>query len=93
MFNKNIKLIEKSIKDPTHGLPENIFLLISRLTPLINVDLLIKNNKNQTLLTWRKAGEVYKPGWHVPGGIVRYKEKIFDRILKVARKELKCKIT
>lgn len=87
-----IDLIEKKIKDPKKGLPESIFLLISRISPLINVDLLIKNNKNQILLTWRQRGQIYPEGWHVPGGIIRYKEKIIDRVKKVAQNELNCKI-
>ena len=91
-INKCIELIENSIDDATKGLPENIFLFLSRISPLINVDLLIKNSKNQTLLTWRQPGQMYGSGWHIPGGIVRYKEKIFDRINAVAESELKTKV-
>jgi ADP-ribose pyrophosphatase YjhB (NUDIX family) len=68
-------------------LPEDIFLLISRITPLINVDLLIKSEQGQTLLTWRDDG-YYPPSWHIPGGIIRYKETMADRIHAVALKEL-----
>ena len=91
-INKSITRIEESIKDPSIGLPEEIFLLISRITPLINVDLLIKNN-DKTLLTWRAKGETTKPGWHVPGGIIRYKETIADRICAVAKNELGTKVS
>ena len=91
-MNKNIKFIEKNIKNPKKGLPEDFFLFISRVTPLVCVDLLIKNKKNQTLLTWRKKGEKSPAGWHVPGGIIRFKEKIFDRIKKVAKNELNAKV-
>ena len=91
-INKCIKIIENSIKDPTKGLPEDIFLFLTRLSPLINVDLLIKNPQNQTLLTWRQAGQSYGQGWHVPGGIVRYKEKISNRVHAVAKSELKTKV-
>ena len=91
-INKCIKIIENSIKDPTKGLPEDIFLFLTRLSPLINVDLLIKNPQNQTLLTWRQAGESYGPGWHVPGGIIRYKESMYERIEKVAQLEFGAKI-
>ena len=92
-INKSIALIEKSIKDPTHSLPEDIFLLVSRITPLINVDLLIKNDNGETLLTWRGEGETTKPGWHVPGGIVRFKETIADRVHAVAKNELGTKVS
>ena len=78
-----INEIEKYLSDPSKGLPENLFLFISRVTPLINVDLLIKNERNQTLLIWRKSGQLYNEGWHVPGGIIRFKERINTRILEV----------
>jgi len=82
-----INLLESFIKNPSKGLPEDVFLFVSRITPLINVDLLIKNEKNETLLTWRDDG-FFPAGWHIPGGIVRYKEKIRDRIKAVAKNEL-----
>lgn len=79
--------MESLIKNPKEGLPKDIFLFVSRTTPMINVDLLIKNKQNQTLLTWRS--DVYRSaGWHIPGGIIRYKETISDRIHAVAGGEL-----
>ena len=90
---QNISIIEEKITDPTSVLPEEIFLLISRISPMINVDLFIKNSQNEVLLTWRQKGQVYPEGWHIPGGIIRYKEKILDRVHKVAKSELSCKIS
>lgn len=84
--------MESFIKNPSKGLPEDIFLFISRITPIINVDLLIKNNKNHTLLTWRDDG-YWAPGWHIPGGIIRFRETISDRIKAVAASELGAEIT
>ena len=89
---KIIDLLESLIKNPLEGLPEDIFLFVSRITPIINVDLLIKNEQNHTLLTWRDDG-YYPPGWHIPGGIVRYKETIFNRINAVAESELRVDIS
>jgi len=86
-INKIIDLLGSSIKNPSEGLPEDMFLFVSRITPIINVDLLIKNEQKHTLLTWRDDG-YYPPGWHIPGGIVRYKETISDRINAVAASEL-----
>ena len=57
--------LEASIPDPFTGLQEDLFLFVSRITPIINVDLLIKNESDHTLLTWRDGG-YYPPGWHVP---------------------------
>jgi colanic acid biosynthesis protein WcaH len=75
------------IQNARDGLPLDVFYFVSQLTPLINVDLLIKNKKGQVLLTWRDD-RFYGPAWHIPGGIIRFKEKIEDRIQKVASLEL-----
>ena len=73
------------------GLPGPVFRLVSQLTPMINVDLLVRDEQGRTLLTWR-ADEFYGPGWHVPGGIIRFKETIATRIAKVAESELGCEV-
>lgn len=73
------------------GLPEEIFHLVSSLTPMVNVDLLIRNEHGQTLLTWR-ADQYYGPGWHIPGGIIRFKERAAQRIAAVAALELGCTV-
>jgi ADP-ribose pyrophosphatase YjhB (NUDIX family) len=51
------------------------------------VDLLIQDPRTGTLLTWRHDA-TYGPGWHVPGGIIRYKETAESRIELTARREL-----
>jgi len=84
---KNIDILEASIQNPSKGLPEDLFLFVSRITPLVNVDLLIKNEQNHTLWTWRDDA-YYSPGWHLPGGIIRYKETIAERIRATAKTEL-----
>lgn len=68
-------------------LPEKLFLFVSSVTPLVNVDLLIKDAERRTLLVWREDGH-YEPGWHIPGGIIRFKESFADRVHAVARTEL-----
>ena len=80
-----VQQIESAVGDPRQGLPDTVFRLLTRLTPMMNVDLLIREN-GRTLLTWRDDPD-YR-GWHVPGGIVRYKERMEDRLVEVARLEL-----
>ena len=59
---------------------------------MANVDLLIKNKKKQTLLIWRDD-KYYGPGWHIPGGIIRFKETFSSRVHKVAESELGMTVT
>ena len=73
-------------------MPEELFLFASRITPLVNVDLLIQDDAGRTLLTWR-SDRFFGPGWHVPGGIIRHKEMAADRIHAVARLELGVAVT
>ncbi len=82
-----IAALEKYAPNPSKGLPDEVFFYISRTTPLVNVDLLIKDENRRTLLSWRNdqyAGN----GWHIPGGIVRFKEALETRIKKVAENEI-----
>jgi colanic acid biosynthesis protein WcaH len=79
--------LDRWASTPSHGLPLDLFRFLSRIMPLINVDLLITDPHLGTLLTWRHD-EDYGPGWHVPGGIIRYKETAETRLHLTARAEL-----
>ena len=86
-INEAIEFLDGQISDPTLGLPLDVFLFISRISPLVNVDLLVQDERGRTLLAWRDdpyAGS----GWHVPGGILRFQETIETRIRKVAETEI-----
>ena len=83
--------LRQHIPAPKEGLPQEVFYFVSQLTPLINVDLLVKNKAGQTLLTWRDD-RFYGPAWHIPGGVIRFKETIEQRIHKVAETELGCQV-
>jgi len=82
-----ISFLDQQIVDPTVGLPEEVFLFASRITPMLNVDLLVRDNNGRTLLAWRNdafSGQ----GWHIPGGVIRFKETFEQRLMKVAATEL-----
>ena len=68
-------------------LPEQEFLEISSKTPLINVDLLVINEFEEILLSWRDD-EYCGTGWHIPGGIIRHGETMKERAEKTAKVEL-----
>ena len=50
-IHKAVEFLDKQISNPSSGLPEEVFLFVSRLTPMVNVDLLIKDEKRRTLLS------------------------------------------
>ena len=74
-----IKYLKKKVLYPSKGLPDDLFYYVSSITPMINVDLLIKNKKGHTLLAWRDDQYAGK-GWHIPGGIIRFKESINEGV-------------
>lgn len=90
-IHKVLKFLDKQILNPSLGLPEEVFFFISRLTPLVNVDLLIKEENGRTLLAWRDDQFTGK-GWYVPGGIIRFKETMKERLEKVAETEIGAKV-
>lgn len=81
----------KYIIDPMKGLPEEIFQFVTEVTPMVNVDLLVRDEKGRILLSWRDD-QFCGTGWHVPGGIIRLKESFEERIQKVALHELGCTV-
>ena len=82
-----IAFLDKRVPNPGSGLPQDVFCFISRMTPMVNVDLLVKDESGRTLLAWRDDKFSGK-GWHVPGGIVRYKERFETRARLVSEKEI-----
>lgn len=84
--------LRTAVGDARGGLPEPVFLFVSSLMPMINVDLLIRDAAGRTLLTWRHDA-FYGPGWHIPGGIIRFKETAHERITAVAAGELGTAVT
>lgn len=82
-----VQFLEDQVPCPGDGLPDEIFYYISRVTPLVNVDLLVRNPDGRILLAWRN--DIYcGQGWHIPGGIVRHQETFEERIRQVSMKEL-----
>ena len=66
------------MKKAQDGLPSHLFEYVSSITPIINVDLLVHNPSEGIILSWR-SDKFYGPGWHVPGGIIRFKENFLEK--------------
>lgn len=69
------------------GLGTELFQFISSLTPIVNIDILLLNEKGQVLMSWRDDQYCGK-GWHIPGGCVRLLETLDRRIHLTAINEL-----
>lgn len=80
-------LLEQADLDKKNGLPERLFLCISSLIPIANVDLFILDKSGQLLLSYRED-MFYGAGWHIPGGCLRFGETMLQRIHKTAQLEL-----
>lgn len=79
--------MQKADISAERGLGNELFLFSSTLAPVVNVDLLITNSKKQILLSWRSDPHCGS-GWHIPGGCIRFKETLNDRIQKTAIAEI-----
>ncbi len=75
--------------DASEGLSEDLFLLVSSLIPVPNIDLLITNDSNQILLSFRND-IFYGQTWHIPGGCMRYGDTFEKRLEETSKKEIGC---
>lgn len=73
--------------DAHNGMQEELFLLVSGIMPIPNVDLMITNENNQLLFSWRDD-PYFGQGWHFPGGCIRFGETMLERVQKTAMAEL-----
>jgi len=64
-----------------------LYHFCSALVPSVNVDIILRDEQDRLLLSWRDD-EFYGPGWHVPGGVLRHKETLGSRLGKVLSREL-----
>lgn len=82
-----VQLLREGRLDADGGMPQEMFLLLSGLVPLPNVDLLITNNRGQILLT-RRQDSWYQNSWHIPGGCMHYAEEFLHCVQETAKREL-----
>lgn len=87
-----VELLRRAEIDTDDGMPEELFLLVSSLVPLPNVDLLVVNQQGQLLLS-KRNDPFYQKSWHIPGGCLRFNEDFAQRIRETARIELGSTIT
>ncbi len=86
-----VRLITLFSGDPKTGLSNFLFGLVCHLTPLVNVDLIARSPSGGVLLSWRDDDH-FGPGWHIPGGVIRLKELAVNRVMLVAKNEIRLDI-
>lgn len=77
----------RNLSDGTGTLSYDLFLFFCRFKPNLCIEIIIQDPDKGTLLTWRED-EVFGSGWHIPGGVIRYKETLEDRLKATAESEL-----
>lgn len=82
-----VQILRQAKLNSDEGMPQELFLLLSGLMPLPNVDLLITNDQGQILLTCRRDAW-YQHSWHIPGGCMHYGETFLHCVQETAKREL-----
>ncbi|MDO9208637.1 MAG: NUDIX domain-containing protein, partial [Sulfuricurvum sp.] len=70
-----------------HHLPTDLFTTIVQHTPLISIDLIIRNHHGEVLLG-KRLNAPAKGFWFTPGGRIYKDEKMADAFRRIAHDEL-----
>jgi colanic acid biosynthesis protein WcaH len=68
-------------------IPEETFIDVINATPLVSIDLVIRNCMGSALLG-KRVNRPAQGSWFVPGGRIRKNEKIEDAIVRISEVEL-----
>ena len=68
-------------------LPDETFKSVIQHTPLISIDLIVRNEQGEVLLG-KRVNAPAKGYWFVPGGRVRKNETLDDAFVRLVREEL-----
>lgn len=68
-------------------LPNETFKSVIQHTPLISIDLIVKNEQGEVLLG-KRVNAPAKGCWFVPGGRLRKNETLDDAFIRLVREEL-----
>lgn len=71
----------------TNYLDKNHFLEVVKHTPLVSIDMVVKNSMGEVLLGFRK-NEPARDFWFVPGGRICKDERIKDAFSRISLSEL-----
>lgn len=68
-------------------LPDETFKSVIQHTPLISIDLIVRNEQGEVLLG-KRVNAPAKGSWFVPGGRVRKNETLDDAFVRLVKEEL-----
>lgn len=68
-------------------LPDQVFKTVISSTPLISIDLVVRNEKNEVLLG-KRLNAPAKDYWFVPGGRIQKDETLDDAFTRLIKEEL-----
>ncbi|MBE7209494.1 MAG: hypothetical protein INR65_00605 [Gluconacetobacter diazotrophicus] len=88
---ETLETILRKLDGPGAELPPVLFRFVTEIVATSNVDLLVRDDRNRVLLSWRS--DAFGSGWHVPGSIIRHREEIAHRIASCAADEFGCPLT
>src|SRR5688572_25826393 len=79
------------MSDDKHPLSQQEFDSIYSKVPRLTVEIIVKNKANKIYLT-KRAIEPCRGQWHLPGGTVRFGERMTDAVKRIAQRELTIQI-
>ncbi len=68
-------------------LSREVFLQVVKNTPLVSIDLIVRDGQGKVLLG-RRANEPARGSWFVPGGSIRKDERLDQAFRRICRAEL-----
>lgn len=71
--------------------PYPIFIALCKSVPLIAIDLAVMPDPHHLLLTYRK--DEFYDNWHIPGMVLRFNDRVLNRLKRVAKDELDIRIS
>jgi colanic acid biosynthesis protein WcaH len=77
----------KSSGEERAVLSDQEFLHIVDATPLVSIDLIVRNEQGEVLLG-RRLNRPAKDSWFVPGGRIRKNERVSEALRRISQREL-----
>jgi len=88
MFTELLHQMLDVIFQPRLGIGKLCFHILSQFTPMVNVEVFLIDGAKKAIYLVYRDDELYGPGWHVPGAILRVQELLLDCVKRTIRDEI-----